>query len=140
MRTTMRTLAGIVFAMCLIRPSLADPPVRRDHADVHGHRHGQMHRFRGHDIRRGRDGHGHHRWHDGHWHHRWDADRRDGRPHMRGYFYPAPVYAYRDFYQPPALTVRPAPYQYWYYCASPAGYYPYVPRCRVPWRAVPATP
>ena len=28
--------------------------------------------------------------------------------------------------------------QYWYYCQSPAGYYPYVLQCSVNWQAVPA--
>jgi hypothetical protein len=28
--------------------------------------------------------------------------------------------------------------QYWYYCADPAGYYPYVTQCNTVWQAVPA--
>ncbi|MGV8933523.1 MAG: hypothetical protein ACOH1I_02820 [Gallionellaceae bacterium] len=30
--------------------------------------------------------------------------------------------------------------QYWYYCAKLAGYYPYVAKCAVSWKKVPATP
>jgi len=29
---------------------------------------------------------------------------------------------------------------YWYYCANPVGYYPYVPACPIGWQTVPATP
>jgi hypothetical protein len=24
----------------------------------------------------------------------------------------------------------------WYWCAAPAGYYPYIPQCAVPWQAL----
>ena len=34
----------------------------------------------------------------------------------------------------------PPPQQYWYYCDSARGYYPYVSNCPEQWRAVPATP
>lgn len=43
---------------------------------------------------------------------------------------------------PPAPGVAPAPAvpdsRYWYYCSSPAGYFPYVMQCQVPWQTVPA--
>ena len=29
--------------------------------------------------------------------------------------------------------------QTWYYCADPAGYYPYVTQCNIGWQAVPAS-
>jgi len=32
----------------------------------------------------------------------------------------------------------PAPTGFWYHCDSPAGYYPYIPTCRTPWRFVPS--
>jgi hypothetical protein len=61
------------------------------------------------------------------------------------YFYPAPVYPYPDPYLPPGAVAPPvsgpalgSPQQYWYYCANPAGYYPYVPQCGTTWQAVPA--
>ena len=54
------------------------------------------------------------------------------------YFYPAPVYPYPA--PPPEVVVAPAAVpaaQYYYWCGRPAGYYPYVQGCRVPWQAVP---
>lgn len=36
--------------------------------------------------------------------------------------------------------IGPAPAGLWYRCDEPAGYYPYVPVCRTPWRTVPSTP
>ena len=47
----------------------------------------------------------------------------------------APVYAYPYY----ATPFYPAPYYpgtVWYWCAAPAGYYPYVPQCAVPWQAI----
>jgi hypothetical protein len=32
----------------------------------------------------------------------------------------------------------PAPTAFLYHCDAPAGFYPYVPTCRMPWRVVPA--
>jgi hypothetical protein len=32
----------------------------------------------------------------------------------------------------------PAPTAFLYHCDAPAGFYPYVPTCRMPWRIVPA--
>ncbi len=61
-----------------------------------------------------------------------------------GYGYPSywpPAYAYAA--PPPAVQQVPmvsAAPPSWYYCNSPAGYYPYVQSCSVPWRQVPATP
>jgi hypothetical protein len=45
----------------------------------------------------------------------------------------------------PAPTVyvepaQPAPQNFWYYCTNPAGYYPYVKNCTVPWMQVVPTP
>lgn len=91
------------------------------------------------------------RWHSG----RWVHSRHDG--HLgwwwvigpTWYLYSAPVYPWPDPYMPPTIlsappppagTVLTTPSQYWYYCADPEGYYPYVPQCRVPWQAVPPTP
>ncbi len=85
-------------------------------------------------------------WRSGHWFHGRHGGRL-GWWWMVGpvwYFYPAPVYPYPDPFQPPAVGVPLAPSslppQFWYYCDNPSGYYPYVPRCRGNWRALPATP
>lgn len=61
---------------------------------------------------------------------------------------PAPRVVY---YGPPPLAVRPIAYYpapvyvgqprgVWYYCDTAKGYYPYVARCDVAWRAIPAHP
>ncbi|MBV8047971.1 MAG: hypothetical protein JO171_12490 [Paludibacterium sp.] len=71
------------------------------------------------------------------------------------YVVPAPAY----YYPPPAVVVQPAPAPVyvqqapanevstapapsntWYYCGKPKGYYPYVPKCKMPWQPVPGTP
>ncbi|HYM73757.1 MAG TPA: hypothetical protein VET89_12305 [Stellaceae bacterium] len=52
-----------------------------------------------------------------------------------------PAYSYYDwpygtapgYYAAPAY---PNVGSYWYYCASPAGYYPYVQQCQTPWQPV----
>ncbi|MGH8274156.1 MAG: hypothetical protein ACRES9_07885 [Gammaproteobacteria bacterium] len=62
------------------------------------------------------------------------------------YSYPAYPYAYGPdtviVNNPPAPPAPPsqAPVQYWYHCASPKGYYPYVRQCPDGWTKVPATP
>ena len=87
-------------------------------------------------------------WRGGHWFHGafggtygwwWWADGF-------WYWYPAPVYPYPDVvadtyvpdedYQGPPQPAGPV----WYYCHSPAGYYPYVRACPTGWETVPATP
>jgi hypothetical protein len=91
-----------------------------------------IHRFHEHDFALWREGrwiHGRHAGRDGWW---WV---------VRGvwYFYPAPVYPYPDPYLPPAMVPPPpavAAAPTYYYCADPAGYYPYVATCLVPWRPV----
>jgi len=66
--------------------------------------------------------------------------------------FPAPLYYYPPYYYPPyaypsyaPTTVieqapGPAPTQYWYYCDTPQGYYPYIQSCSTGWRQVPTTP
>jgi hypothetical protein len=65
-----------------------------------------------------------------------------------------PGYSYPGYYAPPAVIVTqpstttyvqssPAPENddYWYYCTSPKGYYPYVKKCPPGWmKVVPQTP
>ena len=61
---------------------------------------------------------------------------------------PYPYYGY-PYYSRPLVIERSEPQiyvqqpqsepQYWYYCANPSGYYPYVAQCSVGWQRVPAT-
>lgn len=104
------------------------------HDDHRAGWHGDIHRFSEHDLELWRGG-------------RWIHSRHDGRLGWwwivagTWYFYPAPVYPYPDPYQPPVVVSQPAPATpVWYYCGNPAGYYPYVPRCAIPWQTVPAAP
>lgn len=86
-------------------------------------------------------------WHQGHWYH-GPHNGRSGWWWIVGpswYFYLSPVYPYPDPWLPPSLYgVAPpppgVPGRYWYYCADPPGYYPYVPQCNFGWRAVLAWP
>lgn len=76
-------------------------------------------------------------WHGGHWRHEW-YDGRFGWWWIVGgirYFYPAPIYPYPNPYTPPGLALVPSA-QYAYYCGNPAGYYPAVPQCFMPWQMV----
>ncbi|MBI1777967.1 MAG: hypothetical protein HYR63_21730 [Proteobacteria bacterium] len=92
-----------------------------------------MHRFHEHDIAQ---------WRGGRWFHGWHESRRGWWWIVDGtwYFYPTPVYPYPDPYQPPVVVIPGPPTAavpaYLYYCPNPAGYYPYVPRCRIPWQRV----
>ncbi|MGH8127888.1 MAG: hypothetical protein ACRETC_05905 [Gammaproteobacteria bacterium] len=92
-------------------------------------------------------------WRGGYWHHGWHGGRW-GWWWLAGggwYYYSAPIYPYPNPYvpgnvvvvnNPPPAPVAPtqAPIQYWYHCAAPDGYYPYVPECPGGWTKVPATP
>jgi hypothetical protein len=55
-------------------------------------------------------------------------------PFFRGglFFAPVPLGAFAAPY-----PVYPYPAQFAWYCANPAGYYPYVTACAVAWQAVP---
>lgn len=131
-------LAAILLLPCLVGAVLADDRGRRQsrHVDSRPAWHGEIGRFREHDMAL---------WRGGSWRHA----RHDGRVGWwwivagTWYFYPTRVATYPDPYQPPVVVVppapAPAPVQYWYYCSNPIGYYPYVPRCSVNWQQVPAT-
>lgn len=130
---------------------LAAVPVRAQEHHEGGHHEGWRHEGRNHDwgrhegwrpggdIRRFHE-HDEMLWRSG----RWLHGRHGGRlgwwwiANGLWYFYPAPVYPYPDPYRPPVIAVpaQPAPPAYWYYCPSLGGYYPYVPRCPVPWQGV----
>lgn len=129
----------IIFCALAILPWLATPSAAKERdrhherADKHGPRwHGEIRHFHERDWDTWRRG-------------RWVHDRHNGRLGwwwlVAGiwYFYPYPVYPYPDPYQPPVIT-PPAMPQYWYYCADPPGYYPYVAECRIDWQQVPASP
>jgi len=70
-----------------------------------------------------------------------DGRFHDGRFHDNRFFFGGsfgypwwgydPDYGYDDYNQPYAS-------QAWYYCADPAGYYPYVAQCNTGWQTVPA--
>ncbi len=94
-------------------------------------------------------------WRNGYWYHGWYGGRW-GWWWLAGglwFWYPAPVYPYPDPYvpgsatvadttpsPPPAAPARAPTVQYWYHCAAPKGYYPYVSKCPGGWTKVPATP
>jgi len=95
-------------------------------------RHGEIQRFHEEDLRL---------WRGGHWVH----ERHSGRLGWwwvvgpTWYWYPAPIYPYPDPYVPPLAPAPPprqVPAQYWYYCPSARGYYPYVPACPEAWLQV----
>jgi hypothetical protein len=50
--------------------------------------------------------------------------------------YPADAPPATGSFTPPNAEQSPAPSSYWYYCADPAGYYPYVQQCSSGWTPV----
>lgn len=100
--------------------------------------HGNIERFHEHDWQV---------WRGGRWQHGLHAGRVGWWWVVGGvwYFYPTPVYPYPNPWEPPVEYVAPPaalppPTQYWYYCESAKGYYPYVSTCPGGWKQVPATP
>jgi len=126
------TIRRIAFAAALLAATCLAGTAQAQ--DRHDHWHGDIHHFRDHDFDF---------WRGGHWFHGPHGGRAGWWWVVGGswYFYPAPIYPYPDPYVPPAVLV-PAPppgappAQYWYYCANPAGYYPYVAQCATPWQPV----
>ena len=57
------------------------------------------------------------------------------QPQIRSYGAPVVIYT-----QPTAVAPPAPPQNYWYYCANPQGYYPYVQQCPGGWTQVPSTP
>ena len=132
MNTLKQAVAVLLLALCVAGVSLADERHHKNRG--HSEWRGDIHRFHEHDMER---------WRGGRWHH----GRHDGRlgwwwiVGSAWYLYPARVDTYPDPYQPPVTVVPslPTPPQYWYYCANPVGYYPYVAQCAVNWQRVSAT-
>jgi len=125
----MRQVMTVLVAASAVLTLVARPAA----AEERGHwRGGEIHRFHERDFDH---------WQHGQWWHGWHEGRAGWWWIVGGiwYFYPAPVYPYPDPYRPPLVAAPPGG-QFWYYCANPAGYYPYVPACSMPWQAVPATP
>jgi hypothetical protein len=64
-------------------------------------------------------------------------------PYWTPYTYPPVVVAPPpQVYVPPSppVAAQPPPLSYWYYCADPQGYYPYVRECPGGWRQVAPQP
>ncbi len=131
----LRLVPVVLLAICL--PGLSPAARADDHHDFHGR---DYHHLDHREVVV---------WHGGRWVHDWH-DGRYGWWWFAGggwYFYPEPIYPYPT-YIPPAVVVQqpppsPAglpPAQFWYYCDSPQGYYPYVASCNIAWRQVAATP
>jgi len=134
MRAIKWTAALLLLSSGLIGSSLADEGRHEHRYEHHDGWHGDIGRFHEHDFAR---------WRGGRWHHGWHEGRMGWWWVVGGwwYFYPARVAAIPDPYVPPEYieAAPPAGVQYWYYCANPVGYYPYVARCVVPWQAVAPT-
>lgn len=106
-------------------------------AQSHGHGGG------GHGGGHGGDRHGGGGWHGGGWDVGiglgwWGWPYYLDWPYYPYAYYPPPVYQAPLVIQQTPAT--PAPSSYWYYCANPQGYYPYVQSCQGAWQPVPAVP
>ena len=149
MKTSLSALLAIVILVAAPLPLIA----AEDHFGHFGRGEGMRPGWQGRDIRHfgGRDiG----VWRGGQWRHGWHGDRLGWWWVVGGlwFFYPQPIYPYPDPYTPPIevesappVVIQQAPPssqppQYWYYCESAKGYYPYVPSCSEGWKKVPATP
>ena len=129
-------LTTAFFASVALQPVMAEE--WREHGGGHEgwHEHGDIGRFHEQDYDHWRGGnwfHGPHEGREGWW---WIVSGL-------WYFYPSPVYPYPDPYTPPTVVVQQAPAysvvappSYAYYCADPAGYYPYVAQCYMAWQRV----
>jgi hypothetical protein len=67
----------------------------------------------------------------------WQHGRRDGR---NGSWSGSDTYLWSGdgLYDDSYGSGQSDAAQYWYYCSNPAGYYPYVSQCNLPWQTVPA--
>jgi len=121
---------GLLVAAIAAGAALVSSPAAAQH---HGGYHGGYH------------GHG---WHHGGWGWGFGVGLGVGLydPWWPGHYAGYWDYPYYPYYADPpvtviqqAPTVQAAPQSY-YYCDNPAGYYPYVQQCSIPWRQVPVTP
>jgi hypothetical protein len=81
-------------------------------------------------------------WHGGSWYHGWHGGVFGwwwAVPGYDWYAFDAPIYPYPPYPGAPPPVAGPLSpgAGFWYYCPSPAGYYPYVQQCAGPWQPVP---
>jgi hypothetical protein len=142
MKVYKRTITAMMCCILVVLAPIASGADRdRRHAVRPEHRsprwHGDIHRFRQHDLPRWRQGHWFHGVHRGRYGWWWIV------PGLEiWYLYSVPVYPYPDPYIPPHIytPTPPPPPQYWYYCRSANSYYPYVSSCPEGWQKIPAGP
>jgi hypothetical protein len=118
-------LAPSCLALLLAATAVAQP--RHEEGPREGRGIHPVHPFTGQDRDHWRGGGWQHGYHDGRMGWWWVVG-------PEWYFYPAPLYPYPNPYVPPAIAAPRA--NMWYWCAAPAGYYPYVAQCSMPWEAV----
>jgi hypothetical protein len=144
-RLSPRVLAIVVGIFALSSPGLA---LAEEHFGHHEFHERHVAHFAPHDFAV---------WRGGYWHHGWMGGRFGWWWFAGGawYFYDQPVYPYptevseltivEPAAPPPPVVVQqppaaaPAAPSY-YYCDNPAGYYPTVQTCTMPWRPVPIAP
>jgi len=137
-RFRLSLLAAVAGLSISLTPVLASAEEHFSHHEFHGR---DVRQFRGRDFEV---------WHGGHWAHEWRNGRFGWWWFAGGvwYFYDAPVYPYPlavsevTYIEPGSAPPPPvgAAAPVYYYCDSPAGYYPYVATCTMPFRPVPAAP
>jgi len=148
-------------AVCLTAPSYA----QSSHSSFHGHAHGAppagsaphwggSHYSGPHVSFAAHADFGHFSpaqhaaWVGGRWNHGWRNGHFGWWWFAGGawFFYGAPIYPYPLYVSDEYVDDYSDDYsggyggQYWYYCQHPAGYYPYVQQCSMPWQPVPPTP
>ena len=127
-----------VAALLVAAPALAQDHHGGGHGDHVGHSHpGGGHHWHGGNWHHGNWRVGnwrHHGWHGGRFGGVWGAPAFSDWYAPEWYAYGAPAYAYPDPYAPPGIAAAGS--NYWYHCANPEGYYPYVTQCAVPWQPV----
>jgi len=81
-------------------------------------------------------------WRRGHWRREWHNGRLGWWWNVGGswFLYPQTFYPYPPYVSEEVFEAGYPVAGYWYYCDDPPGFYPYVPFCWFPWRAVPAEP
>ena len=131
-----QVVVNALVVLCLGAPGVAFADGRFEHRGEHhefSHRH--VHRFEPYELGLWSGGAWIEGWFDGRYGWWWTAGGRR-------YWYDRPVYPTVVVTPPPPAAVAPPPPSpsTWYYCDNPAGYYPTVQTCAVPFRPVPAQP